>query len=138
MGDYSGSGKDFLGSGIAFPMGVDKDGNIKMNSFEDHVRQSILLILKTAKEERIMHPDFGSSLNKMTFMAINSALAAVVRNNIEKALIMYEPRIDMIKVGTEIDGEKNNLINITLEYRVRSTDTIHNLVYPFYIERGDV
>ena len=42
-------GRPFLGAGVAFPLGVDSQGRISMNSLEDHVRQSILLVLHTAR-----------------------------------------------------------------------------------------
>ena len=40
-------GKEFLGAGVAFPLGLDGEGRIAMNSLEVQVRQSILLILRS-------------------------------------------------------------------------------------------
>jgi hypothetical protein len=28
-------------------------------------------------------------------------------------------------------------VNISVDYRVRATNTFYNLVYPFYLEEGD-
>ena len=67
MNGQSNQSKEFLGAGIAFPLNVNEDGLIAMNALEDHVRQSILLILQTAKGERVMRPDFGARLSDLAF-----------------------------------------------------------------------
>ena len=48
MADGSEENREFLGAGLAFPLGVDEEGKVRMNRLEDQVRQSILLILQTA------------------------------------------------------------------------------------------
>lgn len=137
MNDYSDEENEFLGAGIAFPLAVDSQGHIVMNRYEDHVRQSILLILRTAKGERVMRPDFGAGLQNFVFETIGPATAALVKHEVEEALMRFEPRIDVLNVVVEDDQERRNVLLIKLEYRVRRTDTTFNLVYPFYLERGE-
>ena len=79
MNGQSNQSNDFLGAGIAFPLSVDEDGLIAMNTLEDHVRQSILLIVQTAKVERVMRPDFGASLNNLAFEPLNQATITLAR-----------------------------------------------------------
>ena len=62
MATDSTQGKEFLGAGLAFPLEIDYSGQMKLNRIEDHVRQSILLILQTDKGERVMRPDFGAGM----------------------------------------------------------------------------
>ena len=50
---------EILGSGIAFPLQVDRSGGIALASDETDVDQAIHLILSTAKGERPMRPEFG-------------------------------------------------------------------------------
>lgn len=138
MSNNSVEGKKFLGAGIAFPLEVDDEGNIAMNSLEDHVRQSILLILQTAKGGRVMRPDFGAGLHNRVFEPITSATKALVQHEVEKALIRFEPRIDVLNVEAKDDEQQQGVLLINIEYRVRRTDTIFNLVYPFYLERGEL
>lgn len=142
------SSKAFLGSGMSLivnldsqgqlvmSMGLNGDGQIPMNSLEDHVRQSILLILETATGERVMRPDFGAGLQTLVFAPINAATAALLQHQITDALTRLEPRIDVL--GVDVNGDSSNpgLLQIDLQYRVHQTDTMFNLVYPFFLERG--
>ena len=127
---------EFLGAGIAFPLHVNENGLIAMNALEDHVRQSILLILQTAKGERVMRPDFGARLSDLTFEPVTQATITLAQHYVKEALTRFEPRIVVLKVGITVNPQQPDHLLIGLQYRVRSTDTTFNLVYPFYIERG--
>jgi phage baseplate assembly protein W len=132
-----GEGRAFLGEGVAFPLGVDGAGRIIMNRLEDQVRQSIRLILSTARGERVMRPELGGGMEASVFDPASPATAAVVRHEVKETLTRFEPRIEVLDVDVDIqDGERNVLL-VTLTYRVRRTDTVFNLVYPFYLERGE-
>jgi uncharacterized protein len=138
----------FLGCGMALfinispqgefvmKMGVDGNGQIPINSLEDHVRQSILLIMQTAKGERVMRPDFGAGLQTLVFSPITAATAALIQHEVSDALTRFEPRIDVLDVQVTADPNQSGLLLIDLQYRVRRTDTTFNLVYPFFLERG--
>ena len=117
-------------------MRLDADGRIAINSLEDHVRQSILLILQTAKGERVMRPDFGAGLQTLVFSPVNAATAALVQHEVRDALVRFEPRIDILSVEVTSDQEEQNVLMINLQYRVRKTDTMFNLVYPFFLAKG--
>ena len=136
MNGQSNQSKDFLGAGIAFPLRVGEDGLIAMNTLEDHVRQSILLIVQTAKVERVMRPDFGASLNDLAFEPRNQATITLAQHYVKEALIRFEPRIEVLNVEVTVSPQQQDCLLIQLHYRVRSTDTTFNLVYPFYVERG--
>lgn len=137
MNNNSGDSKEFLGAGVAFPIRLDA-GRIAMNRYEDHVRQSIRLILQTAKGERVMHPDFGSGLHNLVFEPVNPVTTSLVQHEVKEALIRFEPRIDVLKVEVTVDQKEQQKLLINIQYRVRRTDTIFNLVYPFYLERGEL
>ena len=47
-----------------------------------------------------------------------------------------EPRIDVLDVHAENTADAPNLLLIRINYRVRASNTIGNLVYPFYISEG--
>ena len=127
---------EFLGAGIAFPLSVTEEGLIAMNALDDHVRQSILLILQTARGERVMRPGFGCDLNELVFEPLRQATFTLAEHHVKEALIRYEPRIEVLNVQVGVDPKQPDGLLIHLRYRVRSTDTTFNLVYPFYVERG--
>jgi len=131
-------GKEFLGAGVAFPLGVDSQGRIAMRSLEDQVRQSILLILRTTRGERVMRPDFGASLDQHVFAPLTGTTAALAEHQAKEALVRFEPRIEVLSLVARIDPTQEGVLLLELAYRVRRTDTTFNLVYPFYVERGEL
>jgi phage baseplate assembly protein W len=130
-------GQEFLGAGVAFPLAIDAQGRIAMKSLEDQVRQSILLILRTARGERVMRPGFGAGLDALVFAAGTPTTAALAEHEVRQALVRNEPRIEVLRVAGSLDPAAPERLLIEVEYRVRRTDTTFNLVYPFYLERGE-
>ena len=101
-----------------------------------HIEESIYLILSTAKGERVMLPEFGCGIHDQVFAPNNSTTLAIVTHLVREALVAYEPRIDLIDVAVETAAEQPNLLLIRVDYRIRATNSMGNLVYPFYITEG--
>jgi phage baseplate assembly protein W len=125
---------DFLGRGWAFPLAAGPDGEIALVSDEEDVKQSVLLILDTEPGERVMRPDFGGGLRSLVFEPINGTLIALVKHRVEQALIKWEPRIDLQGVDVSADQAASGKLLVEIQYRVRSTNSFYNLVYPFYLK----
>ena len=83
-----------------------------------------------------MRPDFGAGLQDLVFEPVSASTAALVQHEVQEALILNEPRIDVLGVTVTADADEPGLLRIDLSYRVRATDTMFNLVYPFYTERS--
>jgi phage baseplate assembly protein W len=128
-------GRAFLGVGPAFPFRLDAEGNLLMTALDEHVRQSIVLILSTNRGERPLRPEFGAGLGGMVFAPLVPATAALTEHEVKTALIRHEPRIEVERVEVT-PGAQPSVLLIDITYRVRRTDTVFNLVYPFSIERG--
>ncbi len=128
--------KAFLGIGWGFPTNVRNNGALNVAVFEEDIRQAILIILGTARGERVMRPDFGSGLYTLVFEPVNKTTMALVRYEVEQALIDWEPRIDLEDVTVTTDATERNTLLIDISYRVRTTNSRHNLVYPFFLLEG--
>lgn len=124
---------DFLGRGWAFPVDASA-GDVNMVAGADDIRQAIRLILETEPGERVMRTEFGAGLASLVFEPITSRLLALVRNQVETALIRWEPRIDIDGVNVSADQAAGGVLRIEIAYRVRATNTFYNLVYPFYLK----
>lgn len=122
---------DFLGTGWAFPVRVGA-GRIEAASGEEDVRQSIHLILATAKGERVMRPDFGCGIHDLVFAAVGAQLIARLRREVEDALRTYEARIEVLRVVAGTTGLAAGRLDVKIDYRVRATNQTGNYVYPFY------
>jgi phage baseplate assembly protein W len=125
----------FLGQGWAFPVAFDATGEVATVRHEEDIRQAVLLILETNPGERVMRPDFGAGLRALVFEPINTTTASRVKHKVERALVLWEPRIDSIGVTVTAERGEGRL-DVEIRYRVRSTNTFYNLVYPFYLQEG--
>ena len=126
----------FLGVGWAFPPGLDAEGKILLVSLEEDVRQAILIIIQTVLGERVMRPDFGAGLHSLVFEPVNRTTMALVQDAVERALIDWEPRIDINDLSVTTNENERNSLLVELLYTVRATNTQFNLVYPFFLLEG--
>jgi uncharacterized protein len=131
--------KAFLGRGWAWPPRLDPlSGQAALAEYEDDIRQAIRIIIETVPGERVMRPDFGCGIHELVFESVDSATLQRVRSVVQDALVRYEARIDVLGVEASRDESVDGLLLIELEYRVRRTNQIGNLVYPFYFSEGGV
>lgn len=121
-----------LGTGLSFPLGVDRRGAIALVSGEDDVEQAIQIILSTAPGERPMRPEFGCGIHDYVFDVIDAETLGRIDLEVRKALERWEPRIDVEGVHFDLEPGGGRLA-ITIDYRVRATNHVRNLVYPFYV-----
>ena len=128
--------REFLGIGWRFPLQVTPDGRIAQARYETRIEESIVLILSTAPGERPMLPDFGCGIHDFTFAPNDSGTVALIVHLVRQALTRYERRIDLIDVEAESSPEAPNLLLIRVNYRIRATNAIGNLVYPYYIKES--
>ena len=129
--------RDFLGTGWAHPVGTDYRGDIELSSAEDNIRQSVRIIIGTAKGERVMRPDFGCEVHDYVFAAADPATLSMVEDAVEDALVQWEPRIDVERVEAAPDEENHNRVLVEIDYWVRETNSSANMVYPFYLNEGE-
>lgn len=129
--------KDFLGRGWAMPVALDPaTGRVASVAYEQDIRQSILIILETAKGERVMRPDFGCGIHELVFTAVDSTAMQRIRSTVEDALRRYEARVEVIGVTVDEAATSEGRLLVEVEYRVRKTNQVGNLVFPFYFREG--
>ncbi|MDB5812214.1 MAG: putative tail lysozyme [Betaproteobacteria bacterium] len=126
--------RDFLGIGWKFPLQVTPSGRIAQSRYEQRIEESIYLILSTAKGERVMLPDFGCGIHDLVFAPNSVATISSTVQSVRTALTKFEPRIDVLDLNAEAQGE--NLLLIRISYRIRANNAIGNLVYPFYVREA--
>jgi phage baseplate assembly protein W len=121
----------FLGVGVSFPV-RPVNGRIPWAVHEESIEQSIEIILRTGRRERVMLPEFGAGLPDRVFEPNSAATWHGLEEDVRTALIDWEPRIDLRAVRVT-EGEANNVLLIHIDYVVRATNTFYNRVYPFYL-----
>src|SRR4051812_42944823 len=123
---------DFVGAGWAFPMGVDARGGIALARREQELEQAMRLILATYPGERPMRPEFGSRLRDYIFRSATVDTAAELSNEVRKALLRWEPRVNIQYVDVKVDPVERNKLYIDVSYQVKHENDKRNLVFPFY------
>ena len=124
---------EIIGSGLAFPLQVDRRGGIALARDETDVEQAIELILATAPGERPMRPEFGCGVHDFVFDTIDAKTVGKMELAIRDALDRWEPRVVVETVEFNLDEVADGRLIIDIGYRVRVTNTMRNLVYPFYV-----
>lgn len=127
----------FLGTGWSFPPRFEKrTKRVAMVSEEDDIRESLIILLSTRPGERVMNPLYGCNLDDLIFAPLNLTLKTYVANLIDTAILYFEPRIDLEKVEISENNDLEGELLIEIDYKIRSTNTRRNLVYPFYRGEG--
>jgi phage baseplate assembly protein W len=127
--------KAFLGSGWAFPV-KPVGGRLRLARHEDDIEQAIQIILLTSQGERPMLPAFGAGLRDFVFAPNSPATHRAIEDAVKRALVDWEPRIDVERVSVVADEDEPNLLLIHIDYVVRATNSFYNRVFPFYLLEG--
>lgn len=132
-----GADAGFLGSGWRFPprFGANGAGVATVSALDD-IRQSLEILLGTAQGERVMREDFGADLRSFQFAEIDQALINRIRGQVSDAILYHEPRVVLEHLEVGADPRRPGVLRIGLGYRVRSTNSRYNLVYPFYLDEA--
>jgi phage baseplate assembly protein W len=123
---------DFVGSGWAFPVGVDSTGQIALARGSHDIEQAMRLILMTYPGERPMRPSFGSKLRDFVFDGATWENAAAVAKEVHASLAQWEPRATVTDVMVIPEADVSGVLNIDIAYVIKGTNDPRNLVFPFY------
>lgn len=126
--------RDILGTGWKFPIRINAQGGFSYSGGEQLVQESIWIILGTALGERKMLPQFGCGIHEQVFAPNSPTTRGTIAHLVRTALIRHEPRIEVQEVTVEAAGDLDNQLLIRVNYRIKSTNSAQNLVYPFYIQ----
>ncbi|MCP4996283.1 MAG: GPW/gp25 family protein [Gammaproteobacteria bacterium] len=133
------SESSFLGTGWRFPPGFTLGGaNVEMVSEAEDMHQSLQIILSTQPGERILQEKFGCDMNGFQFEPIEQGLINSLHRVISDALLYHEPRIDLERLLIRESDTEQGLLLISIDYRIRSTNSRYNMIYPFYLTEANV
>jgi phage baseplate assembly protein W len=123
----------FLGTGWSFPPEfVLETGEVRMSSDERDIEESLRILFGTAIGERFLVPRYGLDMRALLFDPISTTMRTFVKERITTALLIHEPRIDVVTLEVSSPDPGDGRLEVSLEYRVRATNSRFNLVFPFY------
>ncbi|MCZ7666793.1 MAG: GPW/gp25 family protein [Chloroflexi bacterium] len=129
--------QDIIGTGWAFPPGIDQQGGMALTSGRSEIEQAIQIILLTTPGQRLMRPTFGSRLSDLVFAPNNNQTAVLAQRYVQEALGMWEPRINVLDVTAYPDADRHHCLVIDIQYEIKSTQDKRSLVFPFYLIPGE-
>jgi phage baseplate assembly protein W len=128
---------DFLGRGWSFPPSFENQGRtVRMVESEEDIRQSLQILLATRLGERVMQPAYGWKRGALNFEPMTTTFASYLKDEVETAILFYESRITLNKVRLEPSALTDGLIEIRIDYTIRTTNTRSNLVYDYYLDEA--
>ena len=97
------------------------------------IAQSITNLLMTRRGERPFQPTLGSGLQDMLFEPLDYGSAAMIKQEIGKCIVKYEPRVRVQKIYCNVDFD-NNGYNVELQYKIVGRDD-RPVAVDFFLER---
>lgn len=83
-----------------------------------------------------MLPQYGCNLDELLFENLDTRMKTLMADKIESALLYHEPRIRLEKVQLDSSRELEGVVLIEIVYRVKTTNSRFNFVFPFYKLEG--
>jgi phage baseplate assembly protein W len=123
----------FVGRGFRWPFSVDHTGSIALTAGAEDLDSSIRVVLATAPSERVMRSAFGCRIWDLLFEPVNANTLGLMAQAVREAIAQWEPRVEVETVEVSPDRDDSALVHISVAYRVRTTNSRRNLVYPFYV-----
>lgn len=129
--------KSFLGRGWSFPPQFENVGaKTQMLSDEKDIQSSLEILLSTKRGERVMRSDYGCNLHELIFEPLTTTFKTYIIDLIRTSILYHEPRIEVEKIDLNDSGELEGKILITISYKIRTTNSRFNFVFPFYKTEG--
>jgi phage baseplate assembly protein W len=118
--------------GISLPFGRSGTNQLfnKTYNTKDQIKSNFINLLLTNKGERILNPEFGSSLKQLLFENITPITEENIKDAIISSANIYLPEIQVVNIilNNEYD---NNIINITIDYILRISGTAEQITISF-------
>jgi phage baseplate assembly protein W len=125
--------RPFLGQGWRFPILPDDTGSLGYVADDANVEQSVRILLLTDIGQRVMRSDFGCKAPRLVFAPGSMQYLRLLETTVREALRDWEPRVVLEDVRAEVDPGEETRVIVSINYRVRQTNTRTNLVFPFYL-----
>lgn len=128
--------RDFLGAGWPFPILPDASGRIGYSEGDRNIEQSLRALLLTRLRERRMRPDLGTEAEDLVFAPGSPANLSRLEAMVRSAVRDWEPRVEVLDVRPELDPDDETRALVSIDYRIRRTQSRFSLVFPYYLQ-GD-
>jgi phage baseplate assembly protein W len=97
--------------GCPYPIIKHPRGFLRTQSGVNQIKSDLLCLLLTQPGERVMLPEFGTDLRKFIFEPNDSVIVDQVKNEISRAISIWEPRIAVKDISVTNGSNVLNSLN---------------------------
>ena len=90
---------------------------------ETSISRSIRNLVLTYPGEKFFNEGLGSKVSRSLFENMDDISVSIVRDEIQRTIQNFEPRVDLIDVVVDPDFD-NNSFNVTVEYYIIGIDAL--------------
>ena len=88
---------------------------------ETAIARAVRNIVSTTPGEKLLDPEFGSTVSEILFENLNDITAVSIRDEIRSSLRNYEPRVELIDVNVDPNFDENQF-DVLIKYRIIGVD----------------
>jgi phage baseplate assembly protein W len=126
-----------LGRGWSFPPRFNPlTKQVEMVSEIEDIEESLRILFTTDPGERVMLPAYGCALRRLVFDNFSEHALTSLKDMIRKSILFFEPRILLHRVAATMADPLEGVLQIQIDYSIRTTNTRHNLVFPMYLHQA--
>lgn len=111
---------------LTFEANTTSGGDVYKKIDAASVKQSIKTLLLTNRFEKPYKPQFGANLSSLLFDLADADTGAEIASAIKSTIERYEPRVAIQRLEVSATPDYNS-VNVTVEFRVLSTDQVDTL-----------
>ena len=127
----------YLGRGWSFPPSFNRSvAGVEMLEEEADIVSSLEVLLTTVRGERVMLPQYGCNMDELVFESLDARMKTLMADNVKSAILYHEPRIELENVRLGESLELEGIVLIEVVYRVKTTNSRFNFVFPYYASEG--
>tara|TARA_R110000765_G_scaffold313179_1_gene406212 strand:+ start:3663 stop:4079 length:417 start_codon:yes stop_codon:yes gene_type:complete len=109
-------------NGLAFPVVRGLGGFFTKTDGVQTTMSGLKQLLLTSKGERVMRPDFGTSLRASVFEQMTESKITNLRQELSSAIRKYHPEVDILKLdvswNSTTQASSRNSLLVTLDFQL--------------------
>ena len=96
-------------------------GDVVRRYDEEAVKAALKNLILTRNFERPFHSEIGSPIRALLFEPATPMLGVVLKQAIIDAINNFEPRVNLIDVYTNVDGDSNS-VEVSIQFKIVNTE----------------
>ena len=105
---------------------ITSSGDIGSVVNSDSIKQSLNMIIETARGTRIFLPEFGARIKAFLFEPFDETTARRIGEELQTTINNYEKRIKLLGVDVQMDNTDSSY-EVNVVYRIITTDEVDSL-----------